>query len=57
MKVSINLSPKKRKKIEDESGHPAAAFIHTMNAQRAAAVARWYSQHSKYSLEESGGMG
>ena len=53
--VSINLSPKKRKKIEDQSGHPAAEFIHTMNAQRAAAVSRWYSQHSKYSLEQSGG--
>ena len=54
-RVSISLSPKKRKKIADQSGHPAAEFIHTMNAQRAAAVARWYSQHSKYPIEQSGG--
>jgi len=51
-KVSISLSPKKRKKIADQSGHPAADFIRVMNTQRAAAVARWYSQHSGYSLEE-----
>ena len=54
-RVSISLSLKKRKKIAYQSGHPAAEFIHTMNDQRAAAVARWYSQHSKYPLEKSGG--
>ena len=55
MKVSINLSPRKRKKIAELSGHPAAAFVRVMNSQRESAVARWYSQHSKYPLQESGG--
>ena len=55
MKVSINLSPKKRKKIAELSGHPAAEFVRVMNSQRAAAVSRWYSQHSSYPLERSGG--